>query len=59
MKGARMNREIWLDERAKLQSILDNIETGKIVLRSGEIEYLDALKGRLASLDKKIEQQGT
>jgi len=54
-----MNREIWLDERAKLQSILDNIETGKIVLRSGEIEYLDALKGRLASLDKNIEQQGT
>ena len=53
-----MNREIWLDERAKLQSILDDIEAGKIVLRTGEREYLDALKVRLANLDEKIAQVG-
>lgn len=54
MKGARMNRDFWLDERAKLQSILDDIEAGNIVLRNGEAEYLDTLRRRMASLDQKI-----
>lgn len=51
-----MNCDYWLDERAKLQSILDDIEAGHIVLRNGEAEYLDTLKRRMASLDEKIAQ---
>ena len=56
-----MNRDSWLDERAKLQSILDDIEAGHIVLKNGEAEYLDTLKRRMVSLDKKIAEpnQGT
>ena len=49
-----MNRDYWLDERAKLQSILDDIEAGHIVLRNGEADYLDTLRRRMASLDEKI-----
>jgi hypothetical protein len=49
-----MNRDYWLDERAKLQSILDDIEAGNIVLRNGEAEYLDMLKRRIAMLDEKL-----
>lgn len=54
MEGVRMNREYWLDERAKLQSILEDIEAGHIVLRNGEADYLEMLKRRMASLDEKI-----
>ena len=49
-----MNRDYWLDERARLQSILDDIEAGHIVLRNGEAEYLDVLRQRIVSLNEKI-----
>ena len=51
-----MNRDYWLDERAKLQSIIDHIRAGRIVLRNGEADYLETLERRIASLDAKIAQ---
>jgi len=49
-----MNPEIWLQERDKLQSILDDIERGYIRLEQGQDEYLTSLKRRIAHLEDKL-----
>ena len=49
-----MNRESWLEEREKLQSILDDIERGYIRLARDQDEYLESLKRRIAHLDDKL-----
>ena len=50
-----MNRDVWIGERAKLQSILDDIESGLIHLARGQDEYLVSLRGRIQHLDGKLE----
>ena len=54
-----MNLDYWLSERDRLQSILDDIEAGHILLKNGEAEYLDTLKWRIARLDEKIARSGS
>ena len=49
-----MNRESWLEEREKLQSILDDIERGYIRLARDQDEYLASLKRRIVHLDDKL-----
>ena len=49
-----MNRESWLEEREKLQGILDDIERGYIRLARDQEEYLETLKRRIAHLDEKL-----
>jgi hypothetical protein len=49
-----MNRESWLEEREKLQSIFDDIERGYIRLARDQDEYLASLKRRIVHLDDKL-----
>ena len=49
-----MNRDTWIGERAKLLSILTDIESGLIKLAQGQDEYLVALRARIQHLDDKI-----
>jgi hypothetical protein len=49
-----MNRDVWIGERAKLQSILNDIDCGLIRLAKGQDEYLVMLKARIQHLDDKI-----
>lgn len=49
-----MNRDTWIGERAKLLSILNDIESGLIKLAQGQDEYLVALRARIQHLDDKI-----
>ena len=53
-----MNRESWLEEREKLQGILDDIERGYIRLAPDQDEYLESLKRRIAHLDDKLARAG-
>ena len=49
-----MNLESWLEEREKLQGMLNDIERGYIRLARDQDEYVDTLKRRIAHLEEKI-----
>ena len=49
-----MNLNSWTEERAKLQTIVDDIERGYIRLARDQEEYLETLRRRIAHLDEKI-----
>jgi hypothetical protein len=52
-----MRKEEWRTERVELQRILDDLESGKIILENGKEEYVTSVKRRIANLDDKITRQ--
>ncbi len=41
-------------DRAELERILREIESGKITLRNGQDEYVASLRRRIAKIDDKV-----
>jgi len=49
-----MGREDWLQERAELQEVLDQIASGKLSLENGQDEYIANLSRLIAHLDEQL-----
>ena len=49
-----MGREDWLQERAELQEVLDQIASGKLSLENGQDEYIANLSRLIAHLDLSL-----
>jgi hypothetical protein len=49
-----MGREDWLQERAELQEVLDQIASGKLRLEHGQEEYVANMARLIAHLDEQL-----
>ena len=49
-----MDRDELERDRARYQSIIEDLESGKIVLERGQEEYIASLRQRIADSDEQL-----
>jgi hypothetical protein len=54
-----MRNTEWLTERDELRQVLEDINSGKIILAQGRDEYVSILKRRIALLEGRLTNPGS